>query len=177
MALTYPAVSVMFKLLLLINGILFTSVSFAENNMADLSTVIKNDEWAVAEGVHNDLPLMIRFRNKLVPNVNVSALPRLIQIYWNYSEHESGMPSEAESQSMEVFENRLVEALESDISGILAAAITTNGYREWVYYTQSTDIFAKKLHNMHQEIDPYPIEIEADSDPEWNYFFNQVRPE
>ncbi len=145
--------------------------------MEELSKVISNDQWAVAEGTHNDLPLMIRFRNKLSQTPMREGHPQLIQIYWDYSEHESGMPSSEESQSMEVFENRLVNALETDLSGVLAAVITTNGYREWVYYCLSTEAFAERLHNMPQETDPYPIEIETSSDPEWDYFFNQVRPE
>jgi len=71
---------------------------------------------------------------------------------------------------MEVFENRLVGALESDLSGLLANVITTNGYREWVLYTKSVDVFSERLHNMPQEKEPYPIQIEADHDPGWTYY-------
>lgn len=120
---------------------------------------------------------MIRFRNELAPDSGISKHPQLIRIYWDYTQHESGMPSTDDSQSMEVLENRLVGALEADLSGVLAAAITTNGYREWVWYCVSIEVFAEKLHNMPQETDPYPIQIEAENGPVWGYFFNQVRPE
>ncbi len=166
----------MLRAIFLAGTLFIAAPTYAEKNMEGLSDIIKNDQWAVAEGTHNDLPLMIRFRNKLSFGRSTSNHPQLIRIYWDYTSHESGMPSTDDSQSMEVFENRLVEALETDLSGVLAAAITTNGYREWVWYCQSTEIFAEKLHNMPQEADPYPIEIEAESDPEWDYFFNQVRP-
>ena len=145
--------------------------------MDSLSTIIRNDQWAGTKGIHNGLPLILRFRNKLVPGVNVSSLPRVVKIYWTYDEHESGMPSKANSQDMKVFENRLVEALESDLSGVLTAVITTNGYREWVYYVSSIETFASRLQNMPQEQEPYPIEIETEDDPKWEYYFNQVRPE
>jgi hypothetical protein len=167
----------MFKFTTLISWLFISVITFAESNMKELSVLIENDQWAVAEGTHNDLPLMIRFRDKFVQGVNISNHPQLIQIFWEYSEHESGMPSTEDSQSMEVFENRLVEALEGDLTGVLSAVITTNGVREWVYYCKSTDSFAKKLHNMPQESEPYPIGIEAGNDPDWEYFFNQVRPE
>ncbi|MGF1713162.1 DUF695 domain-containing protein, partial [Vibrio kagoshimensis] len=138
--------------------------------------IINNDHWAVAEGKYNDLPLMIRFRDKLMPHLGISNYPKLIQVYWNYSVHESGMPSKVDSAAMEIFENRLVDSLETDMSGVLSSAITTNGYREWVFYCKSTDVFAEKLHNIPQEMEPYPIEIEAVHDPKWDYYFNEVRP-
>lgn len=145
--------------------------------MVGLDYLIKNNPWAVAEGTHNNLPLMIRFRSNLTSELDISNHPQLIQIYWNYSKHDSGMPSSVDSQHMEIFENRLVDALENDLTGILVAVITTGGVREWVYYTKSLDAFAERLHNMPQESAPYPIEIDTDNDPEWEYFFNQVRPE
>lgn len=145
--------------------------------MVGLDYLIKNNPWAVAEGTHNNLPLMIRFRSNLTSELDISNHPQLIQVYWNYSKHESGMPSSGDSQHMEIFENRLVYALENDLTGILVAVITTGGVREWVYYTKSLDAFAERLHNMPQESAPYPIEIETDNDPAWEYFFNQVRPE
>lgn len=167
----------MFRFLLIIIGCLLSMSAVSEYTTADLKSVIKGDLWAISEGTHNDLPIMIRFRNKLDRNEHTDNHPQLIHVYWEYSEHESGMPTKIESSSMEIFENRLVDALESDLSGFLSAVITTNGYREWVYYTTSIDAFAERLHNMPQETDPYPIKIEADLDPEWDYFFNQVRPE
>ncbi len=143
--------------------------------MEALRHIIKNDQWAVAEEMHNDLLLIIRFRNELTPDSGIFNHSQLIRIYWDYTQHESGMPSTDESQSMEVFENRLVDALEADLSGVLSAVITTDGYREWVWYCLSTEVFAERLHNMPQEADPYPIEIETEKDPKWSYFFNQVR--
>ena len=144
--------------------------------MEDLATIIEIDQWAIAEGTHNELPLMIRFRSKLTPAIDVSSHPQLIRIYWEFGSHASGMPSNSDSEDMEVFENRLVEALESDLAGILTSVITTNGYREWVYYTTSIDTFAARLHNMPQEQEPYPIKIETEADPNWDYYFNSVRP-
>ena len=145
--------------------------------MENLSSIIENDVWAIAEGTHKDLPLLVRFREKLVPGIDVSNHPQLIRIYWEYEAHTSGMPSEADSDEMEVFENRLVDALENDLAGVLAAVVTTNGYREWIYYINSVDTFASRLHNMPQEQVPYPITIETEADPEWDYYFNRVRPE
>ena len=143
----------------------------------ELSEIIKRDQWAGAEGTHNELPLIIRFRNKVSKDCNLKPLPQLIQIFWDFEDSRSGMPSNEESNAMRVFEDRLVEALEPDLVGILIAAITTNGYREWVYYVKSVEDFSERLHAMPQEGDPYPIDIQTKEDPNWDYFFNNVRPE
>ncbi len=158
-------------------ALLLSTTLHAELNMNELETIVSEDQWAVAEGIHNDLPLMIRFRNKLVSGINVSKHPRVIKIYWEYAEHQSGMPSKRDSELMEKFENRMVDALESDLAGVLTAVITTNGSREWVYYVKSVDEFGSRLHNMPQEKEPYPIQIETEVDSGWGYFFDQVRPE
>ncbi|MDJ0809365.1 MAG: DUF695 domain-containing protein [Desulfobacterales bacterium] len=143
----------------------------------DLADIIARDKWAGAEGTHNELPLIIRFRNEVSRDCDLEELPQLIRIFWTFEDSPSGMPSSAESDAMRIFEDRLIDALEPDLSGMLIAAITTNGYREWVYYVRSVEAFSEKLHTMPQEEDPYPIEIQTRNDPEWGYFFNNVKPE
>ena len=152
--------------------------NIAGEKMNELIDVITGDIWELAEGVHNEIPLVIRFRSELTKNSNISNHPQLIKIYWKYSSLKSitGMPSESDNKQMEIFENRLVKVLESDLSGILTSVVTTNGTREWVIYTKSKDLFSEKLHEMPQEIKPYPISIETEKDLNWGYFFNRVKP-
>jgi hypothetical protein len=85
------------------------------------------------------------------------------------------MPSLGESREMEIFENRLVDAIESDLSGVLAGVVTTNGYRIWVIYVMDIDVFSERLHYMPQEDSPYPIRVETFSDSDWDFFFDNVR--
>lgn len=143
----------------------------------DLSDIVTRDKWAGARGTHNERPLIIRFRNEVSKNCDCKELPHLIQIYWTFEDSPSGMPSSEENEAMRIFEDRLIDALESDLTGILIAAVTTNGYREWVYYVRSVETFAERLHAMPQEEDPYPIEIQTRKDPGWDYFFDHVQPD
>ncbi len=143
----------------------------------NLNDIISRDKWAGAEGTHNELPLIIRFRHEVSKDSNLKDLPHLIQIFWDFEDDPSGMPNNEESDAMRIFEDRLVDALEPDLTGILTATITTNRYREWVYYVKSVDSFAEGLHAMPQEKEPYPIEIKTKEDPSWEYFFNNVRPD
>ena len=143
----------------------------------DLADIISRDKWAGAEGTHNERPLIIRFRNEVSKDCDLKELPHLMRVFWTFEDSPSGMPSREENEAMRIFEDRLIDALEKDLAGMLIAAITTNGYREWVYYAKSVETFAERLHVMPQEENPYPIEIQTREDPKWDYFFNNVRPE
>lgn len=152
-------------------------IASGAENLNSLKDVIENDAWAGAEGVNNGLPVIIRFRNKIEQGRHTNEHPQLLQVYWEFDKHSNGMPSRDVMQEMTIFEDRISEALEKDLSGVLVAAITTNGYREWVFYAKSLDSFAEQLHNMPQNSEPYPIKIETMIDTEWKYFFDSVRPE
>lgn len=144
--------------------------------MDKIQKIVDEDNWSIAEGIHNQLPLIIRFRTKFTSSLNTEQFSQLIKIYWEFEEDPSGMPSESESETMEIFENRLVDALESDYSGVLTSVVTTNGYRHWVLYVKSVDLFSKRLHSMPQENHPYPIQIQTQQDAKWEYYFNNIKP-
>jgi hypothetical protein len=75
---------------------------------------------------------------------------------------------------MEVFENRLVPALEGDALAALVAVLTFDGARQWVFYTSDVKACGGRLEAMPQERDPYPIELDAFADPEWGYLRDQI---
>lgn len=67
----------MFRVIFFAGILLSATPTYADKDMEVLSDIIKNDQWAVAEGTHNDLPLMIRFRNKLGLDSSASNPPQL----------------------------------------------------------------------------------------------------
>lgn len=87
-----------------------------------------------------------------------------------YEPDEYGFPSETESQRLEIFEELLVQTVESDEHSILIAVLTCNGKREFVFQTADKAGFLKRLTNIPHESERYPIEIEAYDDPGWGYF-------
>ena len=82
---------------------------------------------------------------------------------------ELGLPTQLESERLEAFENRLVEAVESDNHSILSVVLTCNGQREFVFHTSDPEGFVKRLIAMPQEQERYPIEIFNNEDPGWEY--------
>lgn len=86
------------------------------------------------------------------------------------------MPKQLADDAMHNFENQLAEILEKDLTGILLASITTRDYREWVFYVKSVELFSKRFLSISQSRKPFPIEIRTKRDPEWDHFFDHVRP-
>jgi len=87
-----------------------------------------------------------------------------------YEPDEYGFPSETEAERLEIFEELLVQAVESDQHSILVAVLTCNRQREFVFQTADKAGFLERLTNIPHETERYPIQIEAYDDPDWRYF-------
>ena len=78
--------------------------------------------------------------------------------------------TDEEFQRWATFEDRLVEAVEPDEQSILVGALTCNGEKEFIFHTADPAEFPKRLTDMPQETERYPIIIERYDDPDWFYF-------
>jgi len=105
----------------------------------------------------------------------VHGFDRLLTIVWPYADEDTGtLPSADDSEQMAQFEDRFCKAVESDALAILTAVLTFDGARQWVFYTGDVAECGKRLSQMPQTSDPYPIELTTEADPEWAYLRNQV---
>ena len=84
------------------------------------------------------------------------------------------MPTHAVSAAMEQFENRLCSALEVDAHAILAAVLTFDRARQWVFYTGDVPESGWRLEAMPQNTDPYPIELDAFDNPTRKYLRDDI---
>lgn len=149
------------------------TASAESGEQMQLKTVVKRDAWTLSEGTHSGKPLLIRLRNELgSKKPNIKGYSNLITVTWTYDGGDSGMPDEKSSEAMKVFENRLISAVERDLSAVLSAVATNNNEREWFFYAKSVQEFGHRLTNMPQERERYPIIITTESDPNWSLFFN-----
>lgn len=80
-----------------------------------------------------------------------------------------GLSLELEFERLEVFENRLVEAVEQDQHSLLSVVLTTNRQREFVFHTADVSGFLARLTNMPQERTRYPIKLQRFDDLDWEY--------
>jgi hypothetical protein len=118
---------------------------------------------------------MIRYRTPVLQPNETGTFARCLRVLWPYAPEGSGaMPSAADSEQMKVFEDRLCYALEHDVHAALAAVLTFDGARQWVFYTSDVPTCGRRLAAMPQEAERYPIELDAFDDPEWDYLREQV---
>ena len=141
---------------------------------APVQSAVKRDLWAMAEGEHNDQPLMIRFRSELRKVEDVSGYPDLLLVNWSYEPDPHGLPSESAVEAIDDFEDLLLAALEHDYQTVLVCVITNDGSRQWVCYSSDIDEAVVRINAMPQKPQPYPIELLSDDDAEWAYFKDNI---
>jgi len=125
--------------------------------------------WSIAEGTHEGMPVITRFRN-FDSSFSRSRYPQRLNIFWKFSNPtDNGLPSPEDSARAETFEDRLVEAVETDNQSILSIVLTGKGRREYVFHTSNTKEFLQRLTAMPQEEERYPIEIDSSEDVDWEY--------
>lgn len=143
--------------------------------MTVIEKFIQYNIWSISEGFSSEMPFIIRFRTPVLEPKEVGEYTSLLTVVWPYAEEDSGeMPTETESKEMEIFEDRLLKAWESDATAVLTAVFTFDGARQWVFYTRDRNRCTLLLHQMPQEEEPYPIELETEEDPEWEYLRNEL---
>ncbi|MEI9864806.1 MAG: DUF695 domain-containing protein [Limisphaerales bacterium] len=137
---------------------------------------VKQDRWTGISGKHGDDSFMFRYREALCDVADYSGYSRALIITWTYN-HDgcSGIPSQDEVNELEDFENRLVELFELDFQAVLAAALTERGTRQWLFYASDIPECQRRLDEMPQKAERYPIELVAETDADWSYFHDKIQ--
>lgn len=125
--------------------------------------------WTSIEASNDEGTILVRHR-EFPDNFPRDNFPHRLNIFWQASDGSvNGMPDYAESERMRVFEDRLVEATELDEQSVLSMVLTGKGQREYVFHTRSTAEFKRRLTEMPQEVERYPIELYHTEDSTWEY--------
>ena len=146
-------------------------------NHCKVSRLIKEDIWSLItrEGDEEFGPSLLRFRTPVLGPRDTLGYSQRLRILWAYAEENSGeLPSDEETAALEQFENRLCAALEHDDHAALVAVLTFDGARQWVFYTKDHRECGQRIEAMPQNEEPYPIEMDACTDPEWSYLRDEI---
>lgn len=139
-----------------------------------MSLKLEETGWIIVEGHTEEYRYEIRFRAFSEKPITEHYGQRL-NIFWEMSEYfENGFPSEAELDKLHGFEDRLINAVESDEFSIMSMVLTGNGEREFVFHTPDPQEFVRRLTNMHQEVERYPIQINLNEDSTWAYYYDEL---
>jgi hypothetical protein len=134
--------------------------------------VAQNDRtWALFESKQQGTgrAIVFRYAQTFAPSFQRAEYPDRVILVWKYSS-ESGMPVVAERERMERLEDLMLPAVEAKAQAVLVLVSTGEGFREWIYYTQSESAFLDKLNETLKKGPRFPIEIHAAPDPAWSTY-------
>jgi len=141
----------------------------------EIEHLLREDRWKVAQGKVAESPFILRFRDPITSITNTAGYSQLLTILLPYVDEGSGaLPSPEALAALDLFEDRLCGALEHDGHAMITAVLTFDGARQWVVYTEDIEACGQRITEMPQNADPYPIEMHARDDPEWNYLRREV---
>jgi hypothetical protein len=141
-------------------------------NLFKKKSLPKEDQWLIAKSQEAGFPLLLRMRQQIPPGIHPQKYPILINIYWRYEDtSNSGLPTHDILERMRNLEERL-DRIEGPDNGFLVLSITGNQRKEWIWYVSDKKAFVGKLNQALGELEPFPIEIQASDDPQWQNFTN-----
>lgn len=125
----------------------------------------EKEDWTLTVTEEEDGAKMWHTRNSQPPNAD--EYPTVVIIEWRYAEH--GPPDKTTLAQLHSFDE-LVEPLGDPAVSAQATTITGGGCREWCYYAKTYDGFMLKLNQLLSGQPRFPLSIEYNQDPEWNYW-------
>ena len=124
------------------------------------------------------MPYLIRVRTAVRDLAGHPALPNLLQISWTYllegQQVQVGLPTRDQAEEMRIFENRIVDALQSDPVALLVSVNTRQGERRWLWYCGAPDETERRLNAVLGRDASFPIALETLADPDWKFYRDLV---
>ena len=124
---------------------------------------------AVSKNASNGRAIIFRYIKNFQTEFHRSDYPDRVILVWKYRS-DSGMPSQAERQSMDRLEDLLSPVLEGPVLAALVLVSTGENRREWIYYAKSEQAFMAVLNKALTTQSRFPIEIHAAPDPAWTTY-------
>ncbi len=101
-----------------------------------VSDALRFDRWTVAAIERDAGPGTLRFRAPVLKPGDVEDYPKVLRMLWAYAaEGSARLPTSDEAAAMDRFETAVCTVLENDARAFLAAVLTFDGARQWVFYT------------------------------------------
>ena len=71
---------------------------------------------------------------------------------------------------MEEATDAMMAEFKRDKTAYLTGIYTGNGRRDWIFYASNLNIFGKVFNRALESVDPMPLMIEAEEDPDWEEY-------
>ncbi len=135
-----------------------------------------DDHWEIYVTYVDDNPAVILVDIGVEKKVPIVGLSKLAWLWVNVqTPDEEGFPSEDEDMRLNEIEDVVTEAVES-LPLRYAGRITSNGRREFYFYTRDPDQFRERVTAAMQSAPEYEFEIDDAEDEEWQHYKDVLYP-
>lgn len=127
--------------------------------------------WRFTEGVRDGHPIVMRVNVGLSVVAGHPDYPLQVGIAVPlHQPRENGMPGSMEANDLRRIEEALFLDFLQGNESLFAAVITTNGMREFVFYTSNDAELRRKLDELREIFPDHELQLMIRPDPKWNVF-------
>ena len=132
---------------------------------------MSTSKWSILSGQENEKPMIVRRNDSIKHYAEQSDFSYRIGIAIPLLDpNEVGLPSEEEMKVLNQIEGELSCQLEKDGVSIQALAITTDGMREFVYYTSNSQVIEQVIYNARRKFPSHEFQYYVREDKEWSVY-------
>ena len=124
--------------------------------------------WAISQGEHNGSVMIVRSNTGYAEFGSVPGYEHQVGIAVPLRAPEAtGLPSPEENAELSTIEDTLCLALEEHAESLFAAVITTNGMREFVFYTRAPQEVRLRFGQLRDRITTHQLQLMIQPDKDW----------
>lgn len=132
---------------------------------------MSKSKWSILSGQESEKPIIVRRNNSVQQYTENSDFIYRVGISIRLLEpNEAGLPSKEEMNSLDQIEDELNNQLEKDGNSIQVLVITTDGMREFVYYTRNSELIAQVIYNIRNKFTYHEIQFYVKKDKELSVY-------
>ena len=124
--------------------------------------------WAIGKGEHNGSIMIVRSNTGYEQFGSVPGYEHQVGIAVPlHTPETTGLPSSEENAELGAIEDTLCLALEEQAKSLFAAVITTNGMREFVFYTRAPQDVQERFGQLRDQITSHQLQLMIQPDKDW----------
>jgi hypothetical protein len=130
-----------------------------------------SERWAIFQGEYDGKPLIARINRSAKRYTRGKAYPYQVGCAVPFHQAAAnGMPSESELADLAVLEDALRAELEANGKSFLVLVITTNGMREFVFYTSDAQFVEEQCKKVGDTVSSHDFQLIIQHDPNWSVY-------
>ncbi len=132
---------------------------------------MKERWWTTPTEAENGKTIIVTGRDYLDDIISKGKFRFRVSAKWKYPALPSGMPNDNAAELLQIATDALLKEFNRDKAAYITGIYTGDGEREWVFYTKNLNIFNRIFNRALENIEPLPLEFDAEEDPLWEEYF------